>query len=138
MSLPKKYNTKLTESATNFSGGQKQLLAIARSLLSKAEILIFDEVTSSLDTLLVEKIKEVFENLKLDHTVIIITNKKDIMKIADKIVVINNGKIVGQGTHKKLMKDNKYYIDLQTSNYSSSQKKNEKNPVSFENIIEQK
>lgn len=138
MSLPKKYNTKLTENATNFSGGQKQLLAIARSLLSKAEILIFDEVTSSLDTLLVEKIKEVFENLKLDHTVIIITNKKDIMKIADKIVVINNGKIVGQGTHKKLMKDNKYYIDLQTSNYSSSQKKNEKNPVSFENIIEQK
>lgn len=138
MSLPKKYNTKLTESATNFSGGQKQLLAIARSLLSKAEILIFDEVTSSLDTLLVEKIKEVFENLKLDHTVIIITHKKDIMKIADKIVVINNGKIVGQGTHKKLMKDNKYYIDLQTSNYSSSQKKNEKNPVSFENIIEQK
>lgn len=138
MSLPKKYNTKLTENATNFSGGQKQLLAIARSLLSKAEILIFDEVTSSLDTLLVEKIKEVFENLKLDHTVIIITHKKDIMKIADKIVVINNGKIVGQGTHKKLMKDNKYYIDLQTSNYSSSQKKNEKNPVSFENIIEQK
>lgn len=138
MSLLKKYNTKLTESATNFSGGQKQLLAIARSLLSKAEILIFDEVTSSLDTLLVEKIKEVFENLKLDHTVIIITHKKDIMKIADKIVVINNGKIVGQGTHKKLMKDNKYYIDLQTSNYSSSQKKNEKNPVSFENIIEQK
>lgn len=138
MSLLKKYNTKLTESATNFSGGQKQLLAIARSLLSKAEILIFDEVTSSLDTLLVEKIKEVFENLKLDHTVIIITHKKDIMKIADKIVVINNGKIVGQGTHKKLMKDNKYYIDLQTSKYSCSQKKNEKNPVSFENIIEQK
>lgn len=88
MSLPKKYNTKLTESATNFSGGQKQLLAIARSLLSKAEILIFDEVTSSLDTLLVEKIKEVFENLKLDHTVIIITHKKDIMKIANKLLLL--------------------------------------------------
>ena len=88
MSLPKKYNIKLTESATNFSGGQKQLLAIARSLLSKAEILIFDEVTSSLDTLLVEKIKEVFENLKLDHTVIIITHKKDIMKIANKLLLL--------------------------------------------------
>lgn len=88
MSLPKKYNTKLTENATNFSGGQKQLLAIARSLLSKAEILIFDEVTSSLDTLLVEKIKEVFENLKLDHTVIIITHKKDIMKIANKLLLL--------------------------------------------------
>ena len=88
MSLPKGYNTILTENATNFSGGQKQLLAIARTLLSKAEILIFDEVTSSLDTLLVEKIKDIFENLKLDHTIIIITHKKDVMKIADKIIVL--------------------------------------------------
>ena len=123
MSLPKGYNTILTENATNFSGGQKQLLAIARTLLSKAEILIFDEVTSSLDTLLVEKIKEIFENLKLDHTIIIITHKKDVMKIADKIIVLNKGKIVGQGTHQELMKNNDYYIDLQTNNYSSSHKK---------------
>ena len=123
MSLPKGYNTILTENATNFSGGQKQLLAIARTLLSKAEILIFDEVTSSLDTLLVEKIKDIFENLKLDHTIIIITHKKDVMKIADKIIVLNKGNIVGQGTHNELMKDNEFYIDLQTNNYSSSHKK---------------
>ncbi len=123
MSLPKGYNTILTENAANFSGGQRQLLAIARTLLSKAEILIFDEVTSSLDTLLVEKIKDIFENLKLDHTIIIITHKKDVMKIADKIVVLNKGKIVGQGTHNELMKNNEYYIDIQTNNYSSSHKK---------------
>lgn len=129
MSLPKGYNTILTENATNFSGGQKQLLAIARTLLSKAEILIFDEVTSSLDTLLVEKIKDIFENLKLDHTIIIVTHKKDVMKIADKIVILNKGKIVGQGTHQELMKNNEYYIDLQTNNYSSSNKKNGENVV---------
>ena len=129
MSLPKGYNTILTENATNFSGGQKQLLAIARTLLSKAEILIFDEVTSSLDTLLVEKIKVIFENLKLDHTIIIITHKKDVMQIADKIVVLNKGKIVGQGTHEELMKNNLYYIDLQTNNYSSSNKKSEKDII---------
>lgn len=129
MSLPKGYNTILTENATNFSGGQKQLLAIARTLLSKAEILIFDEVTSSLDTLLVEKIKDIFENLKLDHTIIIITHKKDVMKIADKIIVLNKGEIVGQGTHDELMKDNEYYIDLQTNNYSSSHKKQEDNII---------
>lgn len=123
MSLPKGYNTLLNENATNFSGGQKQLLAIARTLLSKAEIIIFDEVTSSLDTLLVEKIKEIFENLKLDHTIILITHKKDVMKIADKIVVLNKGEIVGQGTHEELMKNNKYYIDIQTNEYSSSNKK---------------
>lgn len=122
MSLPKGYNTILTENATNFSGGQKQLLAIARTLLSKAEILIFDEVTSSLDPLTVEKIKEVFENLKIDHTIIIVTHKKDVMKMADKIIVLNKGRIVGQGSHSKLMKDNSYYIDLQTNNYSSSNK----------------
>ena len=123
MSLPKGYNTVLSENATNFSGGQKQLLAIARTLLSKAEILIFDEVTSSLDTLLVEKIKDIFENLKLDHTIIIVTHKKDVMKIADKIIVLNKGKIVGEGTHEDLMNNNEYYIDLQTNNYSSSHKK---------------
>jgi len=138
MSLPKGYNTILTENATNFSGGQKQLLAIARTLLSKAEILIFDEVTSSLDTLLVEKIKDIFENLKLDHTIIIVTHKKDVMKIADKIIVFNKGKIVGRGTHKELMKNNEYYIDIQTNNYSSSHKMLEKDIIINENILETK
>ncbi len=138
MNLPKGYNTILTENATNFSGGQKQLLAIARTLLSKAEILIFDEVTSSLDTILVEKVKEIFENLKLDHTIIIITHKKDVMKIADKIVVLNKGKIVGQGSHNELMKNNDYYIDLQMNNYSSSHKKVIDDVVIEENITESK
>lgn len=123
MSLPKGYNTLLLDNASNFSGGQRQLLAIARTLLSKAEILIFDEVTSSLDPLLVEKIKEIFEDLKQDHTIIIITHKKDVMQKADHIVVLNKGKIVGEGTHDELMKENAYYIDLQTHNYSSSHKK---------------
>lgn len=136
MSLPKGYNTILTENATNFSGGQKQLLAIARTLLSKAEILIFDEVTSSLDPLLVEKIKDIFENLKLDHTIILITHKKDVMKIADKIIVLNKGEIVGQGTHEELMQNNTYYIDLQTNNYSSSHKKLEEDSMTIETSTE--
>ncbi len=138
MSLPKGYNTILTENATNFSGGQRQLLAIARTLLSKAEILIFDEVTSALDTLLVEKIKGIFENLKLDHTIIIITHKKDVMKIADRIIVLNKGKIVGNGSHENLMKNNVYYIDLQTNNYSSSHKKTEEIIIKTEDINESK
>ena len=138
MSLPKGYNTVLSENATNFSGGQKQLLAIARTLLSKAEILIFDEVTSSLDPLLVEKIKGIFEDLKLDHTIIIITHKKDVMKNADKIVVLSKGKIVGQGTHDELIKNNEYYIDLQTNNYSSSHKKEFETIDSSEIVLEQK
>lgn len=123
MSLPQQYNTILSENASNLSGGQKQLLSIARTLLSKAEIIIFDEVTSSLDSTLVEKIKEIFDDLKQDHTIILITHKKDIMQNVDKIIVMYKGQIVGQGTHKELMKNNKYYIDLQTNNYYSSNKK---------------
>lgn len=119
-SLPRGYNTVLTENARNFSGGQRQLLAIARTLLSKAEILIFDEVTSSLDTNLVEKIKSIFKDLAQDHTIIIITHKKDVMKIADKIIVLDKGKVVGEGTHTSLMKNNKYYIDLQNNEGFSS------------------
>ncbi len=138
MSLPKGYNTILTENAGNFSGGQRQLLSIARTLLSKAEILIFDEVTSSLDPILVEKIKQIFEDLKQDHTIIIITHKKDVMKIADKIIVLNHGKIVGKGTHEELMKNNSYYIDLQVNNYSSSHKKLETDIVNLENTEEKK
>jgi len=133
MSLPKGYNTTLSENATNFSGGQKQLLAIARTLLSKAEILIFDEVTSSLDSILVERIKEIFENLKLDHTIIIVTHKKDVMKMADKIVVFNKGEIVGEGTHDNLIKTNNYYIDLQTNNYFSSFKQKNRDVILVEN-----
>ena len=122
MKLPKGYNTILTENGSNFSGGQKQMLIIARALLSDAEIIIFDEVTSSLDPLHVEQIKEVLQDLKQDHTILLITHKKDVMKIADKIIVLNEGKIVGMGTHEELLKSNPFYIDIQEHSYSNSKK----------------
>ena len=120
MSLPAGYNTILNENATNFSGGQRQLLAIARAMLSRAEVLVFDEVTSSLDPMLVEKIKSIFADLRADHTVIVVTHKKDVMQIADQIVLVNHGQIVGRGTHDELMQTNQYYRDLQLSGDSSS------------------
>lgn len=117
MSLPKGYNTILSEDTSNFSEGQKQLLSIARILLCKAEILVFDEVTSSLDPVLIERIKELFVDLKQDHTVIVVTHQRDIMSVADNIIVLNDGKIVGRGNHTKLLAGNKYYKNLLTATY---------------------
>ena len=113
ISLPKGYNTLLKEDATDISGGQKQLIALARTLLSKSEILLFDEVTASLDPNTAKQVMKVLKDLKKDHTVIMITHKPQLMKLADEIIVIDHGKIVGKGKHKKLLENNKYYQLLQ-------------------------
>lgn len=113
MSLPKGYNTILREDATDISGGQKQLIALARTLLSKSEILLFDEITASLDPNTAKQVINVLKDLKKDHTVIIITHKPKLMKISDRILVIDHGKLVGDDTHKHLLRNNKYYQKLQ-------------------------
>ena len=113
MTLPNGYNTILKEDATDISGGQKQLIALARILLSKSEILLFDEVTASLDPNTAKQVIKVLKDLKKDHTVIMITHKPKLMKIADEILVIDKGKLVGKGKHKELIENNKYYQILQ-------------------------
>ena len=112
-SLPDGYHTILREDGSNISGGQKQLIALARTLLSKAEILLFDEITSSLDPNTTKEVVKVLKELKKNHTVIMITHKPSMMKIADQVIVIDNGKVVGKGQHKKLLEENKYYQRLQ-------------------------
>ncbi len=113
MSLKDGYNTKLISDAENISDGQKQLIALARTLLSKAEILLFDEVTSALDLDTSKQIMKIIKDLKKDHTILIITHKPQLMMMADDIIVIDHGRLVGKGTHKELMKNNKYYQILQ-------------------------
>lgn len=98
---------------TNISGGQKQLIDLARTLLSKAEIILLDEVTSSLDPNTSKKISKILQNLGKNHTVIMITHAPKLMKIADHLIVIDKGKVVGQGRHKELLLKNKYYKSLQ-------------------------
>lgn len=112
-SLPDGYDTKLVSDAQDLSSGQKQLLSLARTLLSKSEVLLFDEVTSSLDLTTSTEIMEIMHDLKKDHTILMITHKPQLMKMADDILVIDHGKIVGRGPHKKLIKENKYYQVLQ-------------------------
>ena len=92
MSLSKGYSTILTGNATNISGGQKQLLSIARSLLTDAEILLMDDVTASLDPKTTNQIIELLVRLKKDHTILVVTNREDLINQADKIIYMNNGK----------------------------------------------
>ena len=113
MSLKNGYNTKLISDAGNISAGQKQLIALARTLLSKSEVLLFDEVTSSLDMNTSKQIINILKNLKKDHTILMITHKPQLMKLADEIIVIDHGRLVGKGTHNELIKNNKYYQVLQ-------------------------
>ena len=119
VSLPKGYNTVLRENANNISGGQKQLISLARTLLSKSEILLFDEITSSLDPDTASNLDSVLKDLKKDHTIIMITHKPELMKKADRIIVMNEGKIVGDGTHKELINNNEYYDWLQSRKSAS-------------------
>lgn len=113
ISLKDGYNTKLISDAENISNGQKQLLALARTLLSKAEVLLFDEVTSALDINTSKQVMSILDDLKKDHTILMITHKPQLMKMADDIIVIDHGKLVGRGSHKKLMENNSYYKALQ-------------------------
>ncbi|MEG2348697.1 MAG: ABC transporter ATP-binding protein, partial [Clostridia bacterium] len=113
MNLKDGYNTKLVSDAENISTGQKQLISLARTLLSKSEVLLFDEVTSSLDLNTSKEIMNILKELKKNHTVLMITHKPELMKLADEIIVIDNGKLVGRGVHRDLIENNKYYQNLQ-------------------------
>lgn len=112
MSLDNGYDTIIRENSTNLSGGQKRLLSFARTLLNDSEILLFDEISSSLDPDTTKKIIEILKRLKTKHTIVMITHKEEIMKVADKIIVMDNGKKVGEGTYKNLINKNKYYKKL--------------------------
>ena len=91
--LPKGYDTIIDENSHNISGGQKRLLSLTRTLLKDAKILIFDEATSSLDTDKIQNIINFFNELKKNHTVIVITHKEEIENIADEVITINDGKV---------------------------------------------
>ena len=114
LSLPNGYLTKLEESGSNVSTRLKQLLSVARSILTKSEILLLDEVTSSLDEKTTKHIIKVFKELTKDHTVILITHKKELMQQVDHLIIIDRGRKVADGSPKAL-ENNKYYLRLKNS-----------------------
>ena len=110
--LPNKYDTIVGEGGVTLSGGQKQRLAIARALLLKTEILLFDDATSALDNETQTKIQEAISNLKGEYTILIIAHRLSTIIDADKILVINDGKVEATGSHKTLLKTSKTYQKL--------------------------
>lgn len=106
------YETELGQGGVNVSGGQKQRLCIARALLKKPKILILDDSTSAVDTATERRIREAFEGELKDTTKIIIAQRISSVKDADRILVIDDGKIVGEGTHASLYKDCEAYREI--------------------------
>lgn len=112
--LPNGYNTILRENGSNISGGQKQMISIARTILTDAEILLLDDITTSLDPDTAKLVPDLIKKLRQDHTIIMVTKKPDLMSVADRIVVLEKGKINAVGTHKELLKSNQIYQMLQS------------------------
>ena len=111
------YDTILTEDSKNISQGQKQLLTIARAILSDPKILILDEATSSVDTRTEVLIQQAMDNLIKDRTSFIIAHRLSTIRNADLILVLNEGDIVEQGSHDELLAMNGFYSNLYRSQY---------------------
>jgi ATP-binding cassette subfamily B protein len=113
MQLPENYNTVLNEDTDNISIGQKQLLAIARIILSDKKILILDEATSSVDTRTEKLIQDAMDKLMENRTSFIIAHRLSTIKNADKILVMDKGMIIEEGTHNELIsREDGYYKSL--------------------------
>ncbi len=109
------YETVLNEDSDNISHGQKQLLTIARTILADKEILILDEATSSVDTRTEKLIQEAMDKLMENRTSFIIAHRLSTIKNADKIIVIENGEIIEQGSHEELLNQKGYYYNTLNS-----------------------
>jgi ABC-type multidrug transport system fused ATPase/permease subunit len=113
------YETYVSEGGSAFSGGQRQRIAIARAVAAAPAIMLFDEATSALDVITEQKVEQ---NLrKLGCTQIIIAHRLSTVRNADRILVIDDGRLLEQGTHNELIRQNRYYAQLIRSQVSSGE-----------------
>ena len=107
--MPKGIETKVGETGVKLSGGQRQRLAIARALLKESKIILFDESTSSLDNFAQSKIQESIENMKGQHTIVIVAHRLSTIRNVDKIYFLENGEITASGTFEELFENNEQF-----------------------------
>jgi ATP-binding cassette subfamily B protein len=115
--LPQGYQTNLSERAANISQGQRQLLAIARAILADPAILILDEATSSVDTRTEARIQKALLTLMKGRTSFVIAHRLSTIREADLVVVINEGAVVEEGTHRELLDKKGFYDHLYRSQF---------------------
>jgi ABC-type multidrug transport system fused ATPase/permease subunit len=115
MTLPDKYDTLVGEGGVTLSGGQRQRLAIARAFIKDSEIMLFDEATSALDNETQSDIQDAINKMKNKNTILIIAHRLSTVINSDRILLIDDGKVVGEGTHKELLENNSLYKELYTS-----------------------
>lgn len=120
LQMPEGYDTILAEGGGNLSQGQKQLLCIARILLCSPSVLILDEATSSIDTMTELRVQKAFETLMKGRTSFIVAHRLSTIQDADRILVMNQGKIIEQGKHQDLLSQKGFYYQLYNSQFSSS------------------
>lgn len=125
MALPEGYETKLGDRGLNISGGQRQRLAIARAILKNPEILILDEATSALDTESERVVQEALDRLMVGRTSFVIAHRLSTIKNADKILVLDKGELVEEGTHEELLAAHGLYAHLYEIQYSKNKDNSE-------------
>ena len=123
MGLPEGYQTMLGDRGVNISGGQRQRISIARAILKNPQILILDEATSALDTESERVVQEALDRLMVGRTSFVIAHRLSTIKNADKIMVLEKGKLVEQGTHDELMAKDGLYAHLYKIQYRSKEAK---------------
>lgn len=116
--LPDGYDTVVGDDLSNLSGGQKQLLTIARAMLANRRLLILDEATSNVDTRTEVLLQKAMDNLMRDRTCFVIAHRLSTIVDSDLILVLNHGKIVEQGKHKELLAKRGFYYQIYTSQYA--------------------
>ncbi len=119
--LPGKYNAHIAQGGSNVSGGQKQRLSIARAICKNPDIFIFDDSFSALDMKTDAKLREALRPIINDMVVLVVAQRISTIKNADQIIVLNEGKIVGKGTHLELLKKCKVYDDIVKSQLSDKE-----------------
>ena len=110
--MPEGYRTRIGERGARLSGGQKQRIAIARAILRDTPVLILDEATSAVDNETEEQIREAIRAAASDRTVLVIAHRLSTVRDADRILVLDNGKIAEDGTHEQLLTQNGIYANL--------------------------